>query len=220
MCTVIVGSDDPDRVAELRTCLLARGHDVIVSTRHPTERLVARVAGLTPATLVLQGTVSGSDLRTMARAVETEPRLSILLVGQAGRRLEDLVALAAGISGYLPAGARPDVIADTVNALDSGAILLPRGNNHLVATEAPDTSHGITLDGLDGQPIDLTRREWEVLVLVRQAYSTAEISRRLVVAPVTVRTHVAALLHKLGLHSRRSLVAPHFGHETTPPATK
>lgn len=47
---------------------------------------------------------------------------------------------------------------------------------------------------------------WEVLVLLRQDYSTAVIARRLVVAPVTVRTHIATLLHKLGLHDRQSLV--------------
>jgi DNA-binding NarL/FixJ family response regulator len=43
-------------------------------------------------------------------------------------------------------------------------------------------------------------------VLLRQAYGTAEIARRFVVSSGTVRTHVSALMHKLGAPDRRMLV--------------
>jgi len=45
-------------------------------------------------------------------------------------------------------------------------------------------------------------------VLLRQAFSTAEIADRLVVSPVTVRTHVAALVRKLGVRDRTALADP------------
>ena len=57
-----------------------------------------------------------------------------------------------------------------------------------------------------GREEKLTSREWEVLELLRQELSTAQIARRLVLSPVTVRTHVNAVLRKLGVADRGELV--------------
>ncbi len=69
---------------------------------------------------------------------------------------------------------------------------------------------GLAVTGLDGRTAELTNREWEVLVLLRQACSTAEIAGRLVVSTSTIRTHTAALVHKLGVRDRSAL-AHHLG---------
>jgi DNA-binding NarL/FixJ family response regulator len=52
----------------------------------------------------------------------------------------------------------------------------------------------------------LTSREWQVLDLLRQGLSTAAIARRLVVSPVTVRTHVNNILRKVRAPSREALL--------------
>ena len=54
--------------------------------------------------------------------------------------------------------------------------------------------------------LHLTSREWQVLDLMRQDLSTSEIARRLVLSPVTVRTHVNAIVKKLGASDREALV--------------
>ena len=53
---------------------------------------------------------------------------------------------------------------------------------------------------------ELTDREWEVLELMRQGASTEEIAARLFISPVTVRTHVSAILRKLQVPTREAAI--------------
>ena len=53
---------------------------------------------------------------------------------------------------------------------------------------------------------ELTDREWEVLQLMRQGAHTEEIAARLFISPVTVRTHVSAILRKLQVPTREAAI--------------
>ena len=55
----------------------------------------------------------------------------------------------------------------------------------------------------DGRGVDLTGREWEVLDCMREGLSTREIAGKLLIADVTVRRHIGAVLKKLQVQSRR-----------------
>ena len=54
---------------------------------------------------------------------------------------------------------------------------------------------------------ELTTRQWEVLELMGEGYTTTEIGRRLDVSPTTVRRHVSDILAKLGVSDRREAIA-------------
>ena len=58
-------------------------------------------------------------------------------------------------------------------------------------------------DSTRTNPAGLTARQLEVLSLVAEGLTNAEIAERLVVSPRTAEHHVAAVLTKLGRHSRR-----------------
>ena len=68
-------------------------------------------------------------------------------------------------------------------------------------------------------PGRLTDRQLEVLALLAEGRTNAEIAARLVVSPRTVDNHVAALLRRLGVRSRRE-VAGGRGRLGLPPAGK
>jgi DNA-binding NarL/FixJ family response regulator len=108
-------------------------------------------------------------------------------------------ALRAGAAGFLLKDASRERLIEAIRVLHAGdALLSPAITKRLVETFAarphPPTPSGL----LD----ELTPREREVLVLVARGLSNTEIARRLVVTEATVKSHVGAVLTKLGLRDR------------------
>ncbi|MFI6020839.1 response regulator [Streptomyces sp. NPDC051287] len=108
-------------------------------------------------------------------------------------------ALRAGASGFLLKDIRPAELVDAIRRTAEGGLPLApsvtrRMLDHLLRT-APRTAPA---EGLEG----LSPRETEVLTLVGQALSNAEIARELGLSEATVKNHVSAVLRKLGLRDR------------------
>lgn len=109
-------------------------------------------------------------------------------------------ALRAGASAFLLKDTRPADLAEAVRVVARGeALLAPTVTRRLLDRFA---------DRLPGPPTDagrlaaLTAREVEVLALTARALSNAEIAERLYLSTATVKTHVSAILAKLGLRDR------------------
>ncbi|OEJ37649.1 DNA-binding response regulator [Streptomyces agglomeratus] len=120
-------------------------------------------------------------------------------------------ALRAGASGFLLKDASAAELAQAVRVVADGeALLAPNITKRLIAefsrlTDAPRAP-------LKDRVGDLTERETEVLSLIAQGLSNAEIAVRLVVAEQTVKTHVSRILVKLGLRDRTQAAV--FAYET------
>ena len=113
-------------------------------------------------------------------------------------------ALRAGASGFLLKDATPDELLAAIRIVAAGqALLAPAATRHLVADFVSRPAVGRPDAQLAGA---LTGREREVLALVAQGLSNAEIAGRLVVSPATAKTHVSRILAKLGLRDRAQLV--------------
>jgi DNA-binding NarL/FixJ family response regulator len=113
-------------------------------------------------------------------------------------------ALRAGASGFLLKDATPEELLTAIRVVAAGeALLAPAATRHLVDAFVSRPSLGRP----DARLVDaLTDREREVLRLVAQGLSNAEIAGRLVVSPATAKTHVSRILTKLGLRDRAQLV--------------
>lgn len=64
----------------------------------------------------------------------------------------------------------------------------------------------------EGQAIELSKREKEILRCMAEGISTSEIARRLSIAPVTVRNHVQSILQKLDVHTKLAAVVFAYRH--------
>ncbi len=112
-------------------------------------------------------------------------------------------ALRAGASGFLLKDRPPEELVAAVRIVAAGeALLAPSVTRRLIAEFASRPEQVRAPEGLD----ELTEREREVLVLMAEGASNAEIARRLFVAETTVKTHVGHVLRKLGLRDRAQAV--------------
>jgi DNA-binding NarL/FixJ family response regulator len=113
-------------------------------------------------------------------------------------------ALAAGASGFLLKDATPEEIAHAIRVVASGeSLLAPTVTTRLVREFAQRPQVGRR----DLRKLErLTDRETEVLTLVAQGLSNADIATRLVVTHATAKTHVSRILTKLGARDRAQLV--------------
>lgn len=205
--TVTIGCDDTERGRRLTAAVEARSA-VSVGCTWPLERAAA--AGLDPDTkvVVFDGFPPPAALRTMADVTRTRPDLGALVLGPLDQDVDALIALASGAFGYLPARSTPDDVAAAVDTMLAGEAVLPRAVSYPLLQHFRWSRRGIVVRDVEGRTTELTHREWEVLVLLRQARTTTEIARQLVVSNATVRSHIAALVHKLGATSRASLAVP------------
>ena len=113
-------------------------------------------------------------------------------------------AVRAGASGFLLKDVTPEALHDAIRACAAGeAVVAPAVTRRLLDEIARRPVPGRARDRL----ADLTPRETEVLVLVAEGLSNAEISGRLFLSPATTKTHVSRVLTKLGARDRAQLVA-------------
>jgi DNA-binding NarL/FixJ family response regulator len=119
-------------------------------------------------------------------------------------------ALRAGASGFLLKDVEPVDLLDAVRVVAAGeALLAPRLTRRLIEAFIARDSEAAARDrgGIDDAELaELTPREREVLGLVGRGLSNAEIAERLVLSPLTAKTHVARLFAKLGARDRAQLV--------------
>ncbi|MBO3748823.1 response regulator transcription factor [Streptosporangiaceae bacterium NEAU-GS5] len=118
-------------------------------------------------------------------------------------------ALRAGASGFLLKNAPPEDLVRAIRVVASGAGLLDPAVTRRVIEEFARTpaAHPPPI-----QVATLTARELEVLHLVAQGLSNAEIAARLYVSEATVKTHVARILTKLALRDRVQAVVYAYEH--------
>lgn len=119
-------------------------------------------------------------------------------------------ALRAGASGFVLKDIPPEDLAPAVRTVaDGGALLDPKITRRLIGRFA----QGLATDTDARRRLDtITERERDVLIELAKGANNAEISKALYIGAATVKTHVSAILTKLGLRDRTQAVV--FAYES------
>ncbi|KIC58192.1 MULTISPECIES: response regulator transcription factor [Microbacterium] len=188
---------------------LVRSGFTLILNATPDIRVVASASGVDalevikaekPDVLLLDirmPQVDGLTLLNVLTAMPDRPAIAMLTTFDADEYV--LTALNAGASGFLLKDTEPDQLAQYVRALAAGGVVLaPRASRRLL-----DTQPGrLAMDAEAERVATLTGREQQVLALVAQGLSNAEIGGRLYLGAGTVKDHVSAILAKLGVAGR------------------
>jgi two-component system nitrate/nitrite response regulator NarL len=120
---------------------------------------------------------------------------------------EDLfAALRAGASGYLLKEMDPRTLAPALRGVLAGEAVFPRWLVSKMIDEFRSRPRRRFALPDRAKAVELTEREAEVLDLMAGGLTTEEIARRLFLAQVTVRTHIAAILRKLRVPDRSAAI--------------
>jgi two-component system, NarL family, nitrate/nitrite response regulator NarL len=194
VATVVLGDDHIVFLDALATVLSQHGH-VICGVARSTAEMVTRVSAHQPdACLIDRNATANDQAQTIGRVLAACPSTSVLVLGAnpGGEAAEQ--ALDAGASGYLHQSRGVGALVSALDRVLNGEIVVD------VPQAAPsrpaEPNQALCMAG------HLTSRERECLMMLVEGLDTAAMVDRLGVSRTTVRTHLQAVLTKLGVHSR------------------
>jgi DNA-binding NarL/FixJ family response regulator len=164
---------------------------------------VLDLAGSTAPDVILMDVrmpnLDGVEATRRLSAAGSDARVIVLTTYDLDEYVYD--AIRAGASGFLLKDVQPTQLVDAIRVVAAGdALLSPSVTRRLLdrfARSMPDPSQPTP-----ASLASLTEREVEVLRLLANGLSNAELAERLFVSEATVKTHVSNLLRKLGVRDR------------------
>ncbi|SEC87322.1 two component transcriptional regulator, LuxR family [Streptomyces sp. 3213] len=205
--TVLLVDDEPLVRAGLRAVLEAQPDIEVVGEAADGAAVIPLVRQLRPDVVAMDVRMPLLDgieaTRAVLRTVEDPPKILVITTFENDEYVYE--ALRAGADGFLLKRARPAEIVHAVRLVAEGeSLLFPASVRQLAAEYGHGGGNRAARAVLERAR--LTEREAEVLRLMARGLSNAEIAARLVVGTETVKSHVSAVLAKLGARDRTQAV--------------
>jgi DNA-binding NarL/FixJ family response regulator len=186
----------------LGEALRALGYTVLARVETADE-LVEAVDRWSPELVLVDLALPG--LVPAVRAIRTSGVQAphVVLLAEPGQ--DDLIVagVCAGAVGSVPRSVCPAPLRKALMAVRAGESLIPRALVPDVLAELRQRAES-SIEEPSSHISVLTARERQVLEMMRAGMTTASIAEQLVVAPVTVRTHICAIRRKLNLRDGSS----------------
>ncbi|WP_326632078.1 MULTISPECIES: response regulator transcription factor [unclassified Streptomyces] len=201
--TVLLVDDEPLVRAGLRAVLEAQPDIEVVGEAADGAAVIPLVHKLRPDVVAMDVRMPLMDgieaTRVVLRTVPDPPKILVVTTFENDEYVYE--ALRAGADGFLLKRARPAEIVHAVRLVAEGeSLLFPAAVRQLAAEYGTSKAKAVM------KRASLTEREATVLRLMARGLSNAEIATKLVVGVETVKTHVSAVLAKLGARDRTQAV--------------
>ena len=170
---------------------------IVIGEATDGMQAIELVETLKPDITLVDLFMPGMDgIETIKRILVLQPDQRIIVVSAAFENERVVAAIRAGALGYVKKDARPEELLISIErafvgqpSIDPAVLMKVLKNIH------PDEKYKLF-------GIQLTEREEQVILLIAKGYTDNEIAKQLVIAKVTIRTHVSRILSKLGLINR------------------
>jgi DNA-binding NarL/FixJ family response regulator len=202
---VLVADDHAPTRLGIRLVLEGDGF-VVCAEAGDAPAAVELAVRVQPDLCLLDVHMPGGGIEAARAIVEQVPNTRVVML-TVSRNDDDLFrALEAGARGYLLKGSDSARLAQTLRGALADEAAMPRvlASRLIDEFRARSRQSSPTLARRDAN--SLTSREWEVLDLLREGMSTAEIAQRLFISETTVRRHIGSILRKLRVTDRAAAV--------------
>lgn len=201
---VLIADDHPPTRAGVRSALESGTTFSVVAEAATAPAAVAAALEHRPDVALLDIHMPGHGIAAAREISAALPDAAVVMLTVSRDDSDLFAALRAGARGYLLKDIDPARLPMALEGVLAGEAALPRG---LVARLIEEfRTRDDTARRREGPLAKLTDREWEVLRLMQQGMSTAEMATAMFVSAVTVRTHVSAILRKLHVTTREDAV--------------
>ena len=200
---VLIADDHPVFRYGMKALLQSVSGIEVVGEATTGEETIAMAKELQPDVILMDIKMPGiNGVEATRRIVQTHPGISVLVVTMLEEDDAVFAAMRAGARGYLVKGADQDEVLRAIRAVASGEAIFGQAIAqrliHFFATPRETAA-------LQAFP-DLTDREAEILLLMAEGRSNAQIAQRLVVSEKTVRNHVSNIFSKLQVADRAEAI--------------
>ena len=200
---ILIADDHPLVRSGLRALLMAAEDLEVVGEAATGEEAVTLASSLSPDVIVMDLRMPGiNGIEATRHIVQANPRIRILVVTLFEDDDSVFAALRAGARGYILKDANEIEVVRAIRAVSGGdAIFSATIAQRLIdffATPRP-------MQALLPFP-DLTEREREILMLITQGRSNAEIAQSLVISMKTVRNYISSIFSKLQVADRSQAI--------------
>ncbi len=172
----------------------------IVGEAESGEASIRMAADLKPDVILMDVNMPGiGGVEASRRLLQRNPAYKIIILTIHSEQTFPKRLLEIGAKGYLTKEC-------DINEMIAAICQVNGGGNYIEPRIAQQLALSL-LPGNDQNPVDrLSRREFQVMLMISQGLSNTEISEKLCLSPKTVSTYRARLLEKLGAHNEVDLI--------------
>jgi DNA-binding NarL/FixJ family response regulator len=203
---VLIADDHAPTRADVRRVLERDERFVVCAEAADAAGAVQAALREQPDICLLDLGMPGNGMAAVWEIAARTPETKIVILTVSDQEARLFAALRAGASGYLLKTMNLNRLPDTLDGVCNGEAAIPRTLMARVLERfrrrEPRWRQAVAGPG----QWRLTSREWEVIDLLAQGRSTAEIAERLVISPTAVRVHIASIVRKLEVPDRAAAV--------------
>jgi DNA-binding NarL/FixJ family response regulator len=203
---VLVADDHAAARAGVRMALEGTGFEICAEAADGRSAVEAAIRERPDVCLLDVHMPGGDGIEAAAEIAARLPGTAIVMLTVSADEDDLFAAIKAGAAGYLLKDVDPARLSAALEGVLAGEAAIPRRLVSRIVEELSERRRR-RVPLLTSGGAELTDREWEILELLREGASTAEVAERLGISQVTVRRHVSSVLHKLRVPDRGTAFA-------------
>lgn len=199
-------ADDHAPTREVVRHALERDGMTVCAEAHDADGAIRATQDCAPDIALLDVRMPGGGLYVAEVIADQYPNVKTVMLTVSDEDADLFAALSARASGYWLKGEDPALLSGILRRVAAGEVVITGVLLKSIVREWGVRDFRRRIQEHLPRGVRLTAKEYEVVELMIQGLNTAEISRRLFIADVTVRTHIASVIRKLRVTNREQVL--------------